>query len=54
MAGSTSRRSTVDEDKATPAEYWAGLVYAKDQGWFEYHESRTFVRMTQVGKDLFA
>ncbi|SDF32427.1 hypothetical protein SAMN05216337_105143 [Bradyrhizobium brasilense] len=33
------------QDKATPAEYWAGLEYAKDQGWLEYHESGTFVRM---------
>ncbi|MGY4568390.1 MULTISPECIES: hypothetical protein [Bradyrhizobium] len=41
-------------DKATPAEYWAGLECAKDQGWLEYHESGTFVRMTQAGKDLFA
>ncbi|MHC1947302.1 hypothetical protein IF803_23255 [Bradyrhizobium sp. UFLA06-06] len=41
-------------DKATPAEYWAGLEYAKNQGWLEYHESGTFVRMLQPGKDLFA
>ncbi|MCC8976497.1 hypothetical protein [Bradyrhizobium brasilense] len=44
----------IYQDKATPAEYWAGLEYAKDQGWLEYHESGTFVRMTQAGKDLFA
>ncbi|MHC2251066.1 hypothetical protein ACVILK_000758 [Bradyrhizobium embrapense] len=47
-------RPMIDEDKATPAEYWAGLQYARDQGWLEYHESGTFVRMTQPGKDLFA
>ena len=44
----------IDQDKATPAEYWAGLQYAKDQGWLEYHESGTFVRMLQPGKELFA
>ncbi|WFU37233.1 hypothetical protein QA635_07950 [Bradyrhizobium brasilense] len=44
------------QDKATPAEYWAGLEYAKDQGWLEYHQSGigTFVRMLRAGKDLFA
>lgn len=44
----------IDEDKATPAEYWAGLQHAIGQGWLEYHESGTFVRLTQPGKDLFA
>ncbi|MGY2849025.1 hypothetical protein ACVIWU_001095 [Bradyrhizobium sp. USDA 4509] len=37
------------QDKATPAEYWAGLEYAKDRGWLEYHESGTFVRMLDLG-----
>ncbi|MGY4476331.1 hypothetical protein [Bradyrhizobium sp. USDA 3364] len=46
-------RPMIDEDKATPAEYWAGLQYAIKQGWLEYHESGTFVRMKQAGKDLF-
>ena len=41
------------QDKATPAEYWAGLQHAISQGWLEYHESGTFVRMLQPGKDLF-
>ncbi|WOH79029.1 hypothetical protein RX327_24315 [Bradyrhizobium sp. BEA-2-5] len=45
----------LDQDKATPAEYWAGLKYAEEtMKWLEYHESGTFVRMTQAGKDLFA
>ncbi|PAY08296.1 hypothetical protein CK489_15485 [Bradyrhizobium sp. UFLA03-84] len=47
-------RPMLDEDKATPAEYWAGLQHAIGQGWLEYHESGTFVRMLQPGKDLFA
>ncbi|MCA1402545.1 hypothetical protein IF803_17105 [Bradyrhizobium sp. UFLA06-06] len=42
------------QDKATPAEYWAGLQHAIGKGWLEYHESGTFVRMLQPGKDLFA
>ena len=43
------------EHKATPAEYTAaGLKLAIDRGWIEMHESGTFVRVTQVGADLFA
>jgi hypothetical protein len=41
-------------EKATPAEYKAGLDLAIERGWFELHESGTFVRFTQGGKDLFA
>ncbi|SDF02384.1 hypothetical protein SAMN05216337_104287 [Bradyrhizobium brasilense] len=42
-------------DKATPAEYTAGLTFAIERGWLEpVHESGTFTRMTQAGKDLFA
>ena len=41
-------------DKATPAEYRAGLNYAIEKGWLELHESGTFVRFTQSGADLFA
>ncbi len=25
----------IDHDKATPAEYWGGLQFAKDQGWLD-------------------
>jgi len=43
------------EDKATPAEYRAGLNLAIERGWLEpVHESGTFTRLTQAGKDLFA
>ncbi|MCK1380133.1 hypothetical protein IVB33_22860 [Bradyrhizobium sp. 24] len=43
------------EDKASAAEYSAGLKYAIDHGWLEpVHESGTSTRMTQAGKDLFA
>ena len=29
-------RPMIDEDKATPSEYWAGLRYAIDPGWLAY------------------
>ena len=41
-------------DKATPAEYTAGLKYAVAQGWLALHESGTFAKLTQSGADLFA
>jgi len=41
-------------DKATPAEYTAGLDYAIRQGWLTIHESGTYVRLEQAGSDLFA
>ncbi|PDT74102.1 hypothetical protein [Bradyrhizobium sp. C9] len=40
-------------DKASPAEYWAGLQYAIKQCWLEYHESGAFIRMKPAGADLF-
>ena len=41
-------------DKATPAEYPAGLDRAISLGWLEMHESGTFVKLTRSGADLFA
>jgi hypothetical protein len=41
-------------EKATPAEYKAGLDLAIARGWLELHESGTFVRFTQAGAELFA
>ena len=41
-------------DKATPAEYTAGLKRAISSGWLEIHDSGTFVKLTQAGADLFA
>ena len=41
-------------DKATPAEYTAGLELAISRGWLKMHESGTFVRLTQNGADMFA
>ena len=41
-------------DKGTPAEYSAGLKLAIERGWFEIHDSGTFVKFTAAGADLFA
>jgi hypothetical protein len=42
------------KDKATPAEYGAGMKFAIGQGWLEMHESGTFVTFTPAGAELFA
>jgi hypothetical protein len=39
------------QHKATPAEYKASLDLAVAEGWLELHESRTFVRLSQAGRD---
>lgn len=41
-------------DKATPAEYRAGLELAIARGWLWLHESGTYVKFTPVGAELFA
>jgi hypothetical protein len=41
-------------ERATPAEYSAGLKLAIERGWLVMHESGTFVKFTQSGADLFA
>ena len=41
-------------ERATPAEYKAGLDLAIARGWLVLHESGTFVHFTQAGADLFA
>ena len=41
-------------DQGTPAEYTAGLERAISLGWLEIHDSGTFVKLTQIGADLFA
>ncbi|QOZ32817.1 hypothetical protein XH92_14870 [Bradyrhizobium sp. CCBAU 53421] len=55
--GFTFRRSTgplLYLDEASPGEYWAGLGYAIDRGWLESHETGTYVKILQAGKDLLA
>jgi hypothetical protein len=42
------------QDKASPAEYGAGMKLAIERGWLVLHESGSFVRFTPVGADLFA
>jgi hypothetical protein len=42
------------KDRATPAQYKAGLRFAIERGWLLLHESGTFVRLTHAGADLFA
>ncbi len=45
---------TLFQLKAMPAEYKAGLDLTIERGWLHLHESGTFVRFAQAGKDLFA
>ncbi|MGJ4893811.1 hypothetical protein ACQR2B_06435 [Bradyrhizobium oligotrophicum] len=42
------------ELKATPAEYKAGLDLAVDRGWLWLHESGTYVKLTEAGKQVLA
>ena len=37
----------------TPDQFRAALARAIEKGWFERHESGTYVRFTQAGADLF-
>ncbi len=41
-------------EKATAAEYKAGLDRAIARGWLELHERGTYVRFKPTGADLFA
>ncbi|WFU34434.1 hypothetical protein QA635_08475 [Bradyrhizobium brasilense] len=40
------------QDKAPPAEYWAGLEYAKDRGWLGYHGLAARVPDLDLGQHL--
>jgi hypothetical protein len=42
------------QDKASPAEYKAGLDLAIARGWLVLHESGTYVKFTSAGAELFA
>ncbi|HZR74186.1 hypothetical protein [Bradyrhizobium sp.] len=44
----------LSEFGGSPSEYKAGLTLAIERGWLWKHESGTFVRLTQAGKDMFA
>ena len=41
-------------ERATPAEYSAGLKLAIERDWLVLHDSSTYVKFTQAGADLFA
>jgi hypothetical protein len=41
------------EHKGSPAEYKAGLDLAIERGWLVLHGSRTYVKFTQAGAELF-
>jgi hypothetical protein len=42
------------QDKASPAEYGAGMKWAIERGWLAMDESGTFVRFTPAGAEMFA
>jgi len=39
---------------ASPSEYLAGLNLAIERGWLWQHPSKTYVKFTPAGADLFA
>ena len=41
-------------ERATPAEYKAGLNLAIERGWLVLQQSGTYVKFTQADADLFA
>jgi hypothetical protein len=47
-------RPMLYKDIAHPAEYWAGMRRAIENGWLVMHESGTYVTFTPAGADLFA
>ena len=44
----------LHQERATPAEYSAGLRLAIERVWLLMHESGTYVKFTEAGADLFA
>jgi hypothetical protein len=48
-----NRQFLYQEDGA-PAEYLAALNFAIERGWLWQHPSKTFVKFTQTGAELFA
>jgi hypothetical protein len=44
----------LSDFRASPAEWRAGVDRAVENGWLWAHESGTYYRFTQTGKDLFA
>jgi hypothetical protein len=48
------RIEAAHPNSSHPRKYGAGLELAISRGWLEWHESGTFVKLTQSGADLFA
>lgn len=44
----------LTDRKAAPAEYKAGLDLAVARGWLWLHESGTYVKLTEAGKEILA
>jgi len=44
----------LTEFGALTAEWRAGIEYAVEKGWLWKHESGSYYRFTEAGKDLFA
>jgi hypothetical protein len=47
-------RPFLFKHNGTPDEYSVGPKLCIERGWLELHESGTFVRFTQHGKDLLS
>lgn len=47
-------RPVLFEFGASPAEWRAGIDVVVAKGWLEMHESGTYYRFTEAGKDMFA
>jgi hypothetical protein len=46
--------AVLPENGASPAEWSAGIERAVEKGWLWRHESGSFYRLNQAGKDLRA
>jgi hypothetical protein len=47
-------RQFLYQEGGSPVEYLAGLTFAIERGWLWQHPSKTFVKFTQAGAELFA
>jgi len=43
----------LTEHDASPAEWGAGVNFAVERGWLSRHESGSFYRLAQAGRDHF-
>jgi hypothetical protein len=47
-------RQFLYTEGGSPAEYLAGLTFAIERGWLWQHTSKTYVKFTQGGAEMFA